>query len=397
MARTRSRDILSAKGDKKTLYNSDGSVYIVYDHGHLTVRRETCVDTLSVTRPYVQPHDLAISKWKVEPFVADGWTREGFRNVEYVGYDMLALRRPEDISALRITPWAYYFTQATASMNPDVPVVDLPLFLFEFKDFPSMLKNMGDVMLTGVNFSKKSHNIGDVIGGVKLTAESFLAYKFGWAPLLADLKTMTGIALSIDQRFRQLRNMQNRKKVRRQLTTSSVSYDGGGVFASSPYFGVLETDVTETVKAWFTARPYMMDVLPPLIPDEHRDVLWAYGLADGLTPSTVWNAIPWSWLVDYFINVGDFLDATRGYTRWQMGDVCVMEEFTRVRSRRDHLAYTAGLKLSGGRISFTTKRRQVRHNPSPNIAFDPVLTGSQMSNLGALATSLALGGKTYKS
>jgi hypothetical protein len=397
MARTRSRDIYFAKDDKKILYNSDGSEYIVYDHGHLIQRRETCVDTLSLTSPYVQPHDLAISKWKVEPFVADGERVEAFRNVKYVGYDMLALRRPEDISALHITPWDYYFTQAIAGMNPDVPVVDLPLFLFEFKDFPAMLKNMGDVLLLEKTIGKKTHKLGQIVDGVKLGAESFLAYKFGWAPLMSDLVNLGHLALGIDQRIRQLRNMQKRKKVRRHLTSTSNSYDGGGVFAASPWYGVLQTDIEESTTAWFTARPYLLDDMPPLIPDDKTALLQAMGLTQGLSYSTVWNAVPWSWLVDYFINVGSFLEAHRGYTRWAMGDVCVMETFTRVRSRRDHTSVKDSLTFSGGRISFTTKRRQFRHNPSPRLAYDPFLSGGQYANLGALITAQALGGKTYKS
>ena len=101
----------------------------------------------------------------------------------------------------------YLVTQALANVNPSNPLVDVPLFLFEFKDFPGMLKNAGDI-LSGIRNISKGIN-------PKHANDGFLAYQFGWAPLFSDLRKLLNFAKEFEKRQNFLKQNGGGKKIRR--------------------------------------------------------------------------------------------------------------------------------------------------------------------------------------
>jgi hypothetical protein len=290
--------------------------------------------------------------------------------------------------------WEFWWTKAVANVNPNAPVVDLPLFLFEFKDMPKMIKHLGNLLTEYEalgNFVKPTKKMLNTLG-----PDALLAYNFGWKPLVSDLKSMVSLGKSIDDRLRQLRNMARKKRTRRRIGSVESSYEGSSVYLDVAVQGqfwcpVKHDDKTEV---WLVARPELLDITPGTAPE-----LWyIMDQALGLAPSyaTMWNMIPWSWLIDYFVNVGTYLEAHRGHIRWSMGDAFLMAKTNRkrtvdidyVRSRSPNGSY------SGGVTTCELKSRQYRYNPGPQIAFDPFLSQGQMANLGALVISSALSGKS---
>lgn len=339
-----------------------------------TSRYETCVDDLDPSAPYDEPHNLDLSRWDVSPVLATGHPYGGWGYV----HAPIALSNYNAILPSTVT-WDYWFTKAIANYNPNVPALDLPLFLFEFKDFPHMLKHAGEFLSAGV---KASNYLATI------TSDAVLAWNFGWKPLISDLTTLVSLGHLIDARLRQLRAMERRKKVRRFLGRGKSSYPGAdvyiGVGASN---GNYHTRIDEEYEVWFVSKPYLYDPHPGRAPDLWEQCSQILGLE--VSYSTMWNMIPWSWLIDYFWNIGTFLEAHRGNVRWAMGKTFVMYHETRKRVMdiQDLSARNPSYTYTGGIVKVESKKRQYRHNPSPRLAMEPFLTPGHMANLGALLTS----------
>ena len=103
----------------------------------------------------------------------------------------------------------------------------------------------------------------------------------------------------------------------------------------------------------------------------------------------IWNALPWSWLIDYFANVSDYLGAN------QIGRSAVASRACIMTHRR--INYTHGavigkpgklsgqLTLSPGSVLSEQKTRTIVSPPVLPTIQIPALSGHQLSILGSLA------------
>lgn len=336
--------------------------------------------------PYYIPHAFLSEKYGTygEPLRIYGTVPyiAGVYNLSYLGWN--PPNRSLNVYAPAITPvnWAYWLTKALANLNPNAPVVDLPLFLFEFKDFPSMLRNLGEVLSKRVS--------------PKAVPEGYLAYSFGWAPLVNDLFKLFDLSNQIENRKRYLQRLENGGHIRRSLGGGVVQHtitpNGYGAGTSSSG-SVLRADValTEKQTVWYTANAKLLDPLPDAAPLQFLTENIVTGL--NVSPSTAWNMIPWSWLIDYFSNIGDFMQANRGGLRFQTTRICIMCT-SKVESKLVNVRMVNGSSYTGGTLTNITKQRYVSLNPRPQLTWDPFLSGSQILNLGALSTAKAL--KAFK-
>jgi len=188
--------------------------------------------------------------------------------------------------------------------RPDKPVMGLANSIFELKDVPGMLRQR---FLDG-GFD---HFFGSV----------YLAYKFGWAPLLSDVRKLYEAQRGIYSRLNQLLK-DNGKPVNRRINgikseeKSLISEHRGGFPPLYPAFvtqcygsnsdTLIRKESIKRTREWFSGQ--FVYWLPPKgnMPDwEWRRWMIArlYGL--NVTPGAVYKAIPWSWLVDWFSTAGD--------------------------------------------------------------------------------------------
>lgn len=383
-SRSRARAACSA-GKIELIYN--GTVYSTTTGYAGATWHETCDDTTD-SPPFIVPHPLVITSRKVnEPLRINGvepYAPLPILNYYYTDYN------PSNRSGYAYCPsvdpivWAYWQTKALANLNPGVPKVDIPLFLFELKDMPEMLKNLGEVL--GKHRS------------VKTIPNGYLAYSFGWAPLISDLQSLWNFSQEVEARCRYLRKLEHGTYIRRGLTPKggqvvqrSITPNGYGIPASDGGY-IYQADVQEieTQKVWFTANAKLLTPLPTASETLKHQVS---KILLGLNPSTVslWNALPWSWLLDYFANLGDFMNAQRGNFVLSIPSMCIMarEEIT---SELMRIRVRSGFSATGGTVMSTvTKQRYVVYQPVPWLALDPIISRAQIANLGALITSKALG------
>lgn len=151
----------------------------------------------------------------------------------------------------------------------------------------------------------------------------------------------------------------------------------------------VELTTTNTVQQWGVARwkPQKSFQFPSSDAEFARRAL-------GLTPDAitlnVWESLPWSWLIDYFTNVGNVLGAQNHVVATAISG-CIMTHSTTVMTHPNYPHPTKG--LSAGYARFWANRRgtinDISISPTDILGRIPVLSGSQLSVLGSLAVARA--------
>jgi hypothetical protein len=153
-------------------------------------------------------------------------------------------------------------------------------------------------------------------------AGGYLSYEFGSAPFFSDLKTLANLNQSVEDRLSFLRK--TRKKVTRlghakkhTLTFDSYVYDTN----LTGWQGFIDPG---TVDLRLIAGCKFTHDIPWL--DTVHGKLRAFGSALGLNNPVlaVWQALPFSFMVDWFVDVGgmlsglDLQDETAGWKVWDL-------------------------------------------------------------------------------
>jgi hypothetical protein len=333
--------------------------------------------------PYINDHPLMITRWISNPLTISGKSSwNSFGPVEFEHYQPSGRANYANAPTPSTIDYGYWVTKALGNLDPYKPKVDLPLFAFELREFPSMLKDLGKVLQGKIKPS-------DIPGG-------YLAYRFGWAPLVSDLKDLFDFTKHTNNRYDYFRRLQSGSRVKRTLFDGEIKREvisnGYQILAGVPTTGQYgyqaDIELTEHVKVWATANGKLLMKLPNSQLGLRRlSARAAYGLT--LRPETFWDAIPWTWLSDYLLNVGDYLAANSGLTRLSITRMNIMATQD-CRSSLVNARPASGLDSTVSILQTVRKSRSAFVNPTPSISATPFLTSGQTKILGALATASAL-------
>lgn len=118
---------------------------------------------------------------------------------------------------------------------------------------------------------------------------------------------------------------------------------------------------------------------------EHEAIKRVLGLAPDQLSRVIWEGLPWSWLIDWFVNVGSYLQATNDSVAHYPSSVCAMQTIERW-VEFSSFKGPPGVQFSIPAWHRTTKLRQVVEVPPVlTIAFRPLLSTKKWSILGALS------------
>jgi hypothetical protein len=272
-------------------------------------------------------------------------------------------------------PWQELVNEALSRLNPNNPVVDLPLFLYELRELSQGLRDLGRY-LSGAARSDP--------GG------AYLSYQFGWGPLFSDLRTLLNLYDETEKRLKSLREDAKSKRARVNLPGRAYNTEHSPMLRSNRgndyWWYTRNREATE--ESWATTT-YIVDPsdLPSMNGSKADRLRWALGL--NLSASTVYNMIPWSWLVDYFSTLGSFLESKRGRIPWKAQNMCVMCKQTEVTTHtRTH--WSGGSDWghdSPGSLTIERLHRKVYALPAARVVWSPFLSDGQLTNLLALAAS----------
>lgn len=234
-----------------------------------------------------------------------------------------------------LSPWG---PKAYAKLRPQLEKAGASVFLSELRDLPRMLRTSAKGFheiwknysnLGGVGVLKKGSNIDPRWSmQPKKVADHFLNHQFGWVPFVNDLVKFQDVFAKSQQYIAQI-SRDNDKWVRRVRTmahteesTKLCTNSGLGCepikFEMSDFMdfgggGHWDLHKEETSIVWASGsfkyyRPEFDSSLQSY--DSAMSALQRnltlYGLR--INPSNVYKATPWTWLIDWFSNVGDQID-----------------------------------------------------------------------------------------
>jgi hypothetical protein len=162
-----------------------------------------------------------------------------------------------------------------------------------------------------LNFTYELRELGDLIpslaeGLSRTVSGQFLNYQFGVKPLISDLKKLGTIMATVEKRIAYLRSTYGKRV--RVGHSEDISVDPSGsptTLYSDSFFTVKGTVLN--YRALFQATGYIYHLLENLYGIEAtlRGASSALGLLDPV--EAVWNAIPFSFVADWFGRIGNVL------------------------------------------------------------------------------------------
>lgn len=209
-------------------------------------------------------------------------------------------------------------TVAIARTAPTVPTVSLANFVGE-------LKNDGLPSLIG-SIAYRAKSLPKLF---KAAGSEYLNVEFGWKPLLSDIlgicSTVSKSKQILEQYEKRSGQIIGRSYAFPEIRTTSYTDMGlvgiDPVFNTYAYGGTGQGRKTRTVSSvgnyWFEGR--YKYYLP--LASEARDKVMLYAaeaeklLGLEITPEVLWNLAPWSWLSDWFFNIGSIMTNVSAFSK----------------------------------------------------------------------------------
>lgn len=261
---------------------------------------------------------------------------------------------------------------AAARTNPSRPVVDVPVNILDIR------RGLHRIYTGGRR----------LIDTVRRTGSRWLNYEFMVRPLVGDIVKAVNIHDQINRRIREINDLYDgngiRKTVRQGSYTSSsnpsATVQSVGVTIMCQFDKVTTTRCSTHIR-WAPTSRCGLKPSPRLI--RALAVQAVYGGTIDL--STLWEIMPWSWMIDWFGNVGEYLSSNRNIIPARVTGVYPMKHTMTtgyVQPYRSGNGETTMTAITGIRESKVRVASSV--TPSAHL---PFLTGRQLGILSALAAT----------
>lgn len=284
---------------------------------------------------------------------------------------------------------------AMARVLPTNPIAGAAVFLGEMKE--------GLPSLVGSSLVKSEFRDYRKVG------DEYLNVKFGWEPIISDVKKFAEAAKSSDKVLKQYRRDSGRNVRRRYSfpklteTTETVTdsfahpWPIHSANADVSYFQSgahrLTTTVTKSSEVWFSGCfTYYLDPGDTALGRSRRHAQEANKLlGTRITPQTLWELAPWSWAIDYFTNIGEVI---HNFSAFANDGLVLRWGYVMEKSIHEVTKTISGMRVYQGDVpeSLYETRRTVRLRrlvATPyGFGLDPGgLSASQLAILAALGIS----------
>lgn len=260
-------------------------------------------------------------------------------------------------------PWGDYALQAVNRTSPNRPYVDIGVNILELADITQLIRDQGNSL-------------------IKQLAGNNLKLQFGLLPLISDVSKIVNFHDQTVRRVVEITKLQDSNGLRRTVTLDTLSttekrtvfWDGGFTSVNHDFKG---TRVIRGHVRWLPQADFSKMPAQELVGRARRAVQ-----GGTLDLSTLWEGIPFSWLIDWGWNIGGFLKTTRNIIPASCDGVSLMEH-TRTEVVVPQMR-NGGDTMSAGKVTRIQKKRFV-NVPAIPVAHFPFLSGKQMGILSSLA------------
>lgn len=194
------------------------------------------------------------------------------------------------IDSLRVS------ASTSALAGVEAPAVQGQVFLVELKKTLGMIRRPMDGLVQYLKAYQKRRRNPRYKGGASLAATaagSWLEYRFGWRPFLLEMEA--GLDTLLNGNFVPRKTS---RAMRERTVTSTVQR----VNHPSVLFGGFSADLTDQFSTTYTVRAGVLYAT-------NMDLSSQLGFRWADLPSTAWELVPFSFVVDWFANVGDLIQA----------------------------------------------------------------------------------------
>lgn len=274
---------------------------------------------------------------------------------------------------------------------------------YELKDVPGMLKQRFHSLTPG--------GIGSFAGDL------YIGEQFGWMPLLRDVRDFYfahhGLKAFLDQLKRD-----EGKAVRRTAKLKAYQFENvmSDVESYGAFYPTLVTQCYAGIPHFvdtyrFSSEVWFSGAFRYWLPQGRDDWRWRGWMNDRIfglnpTPSRVYKAIPWTWLVDWFSNLGPVIEQMSSGIEERLATdyAYCMCRIQASWERRSYGNFYASNNYDDVR-TFTSTCRITREHKAripagvfgPSVTNDLSLSPTQTSILGALGLSKSRPGARYGS
>jgi len=158
---------------------------------------------------------------------------------------------------------------------------------------------------------RRGATLRGAIGG---SANGYLQWSFAWAPLIADISAVQQNLRSLRKTVDEIVSKEGRRLVRHFSVPITEYSDSETYYTKNPwsYYGTKNDLLYRRRVKYPTAKFTVTVEYSYKIPDWVKEDLYlraaldAFGLQ--VNPAIVWNALPWSFVVDWFTGLGRWID-----------------------------------------------------------------------------------------
>lgn len=272
--------------------------------------------------------------------------------------------------------WALTLLERT---NPFRSVYSIPTNIAELIDCVKLLYKFGNLVVAGM-------------------AQAQVRYNFGIRTLKQDIKDLDKILTHIHKRILEFRRLWMKGGLHRRIplwkgSLQSAPQSGVSIAQLSTMFRYGDVTTQTKLEIFGSVRWFPTLKLLPA-PDAITEFQRAARVCLDIEPSSIgwdtqWNAIPFSWLVDYFTDVGTILSATKGRQLVEPRYITISSKYTTVRRAVD-TSGTVGSSGGSYRATQVTVERFIYPDNYGGfqITVNSILSSDQLTNLMALLISL---------
>jgi len=268
-------------------------------------------------------------------------------------------------------------TKAIARTNPSRPGVTPLTLIQDLVEIPRQLKDVGKLL----------RNPRSLLSAREIANQN-LAIRFGWLPLVQDVKDLFNLQSAIHNRVGELDRLYSHTGLHRRIKLGTASAEKTSSQVTSSFTGVGGTSLFKQYsygQRWATVR-WKPTAVPKYNPSDADRIRQARQLVSGMTleglMNGLWEVIPWTWVIDWFTDVHSYAMTWSNTVPAIPYSACVMQDVVTISNITTTPSTGSALTGGNGTIIYETKERFVG-GASVN-AFLPFIGQDRLSILGSL-------------